>query len=55
MQENKKKNIAYFTFSYKFFSLSIESLKFRGMEFLDIPDTYYTELRKRLKLSKVNK
>merc|ERR1711981_276708 len=31
-----------------------ESLKFRGMEFLDIPDTYYTELRKRLKLSKVN-
>jgi len=33
---------------------AIESLKFRGMEFLDIPDTYYTELRKRLKLSKVN-
>ena len=24
------------------------------MEFLDIPDTYYNELRKRLKKSKVN-
>ena len=32
---------------------AISALRYRGMEFLDIPDTYYNELRKRLKLSKV--
>jgi len=32
---------------------AIEALKYRGTEFLDIPDTYYTELKKRLKHSKV--
>ncbi len=32
---------------------SIEALRARGTEFLEIPDTYYTELRRRLKLSKV--
>jgi len=33
---------------------SIENLRYRGTEFLDIPDAYYNELRKRLKHSKVN-
>ena len=33
---------------------AISALRYRGMEFLDIPDTYYNELRKRLKKSKVN-
>ena len=32
---------------------SIENLRYRGTEFLDIPDSYYRELRKRLKSSKV--
>jgi len=32
---------------------AISALRYRGMEFLDIPDTYYNELRKRLKKSKV--
>lgn len=32
---------------------SINNLRKRGTEFLDIPDTYYTELRKRLTKSKV--
>ncbi len=32
---------------------SINNLRARGTEFLDIPDTYYDQLRKRLKLSKV--
>ena len=32
---------------------AISALRYRGTEFLDIPDTYYNELRKRLKLSKV--
>ena len=32
---------------------AIEALRYRGTEFLDIPDTYYKELRKRLKESKV--
>jgi len=32
---------------------SIENLRYRGTEFLDIPDSYYRELRKRLKNSKV--
>ena len=34
---------------------AIEALRYRGTEFLDIPKTYYDELRKRLKQSKVNK
>merc|ERR1711963_77822 len=34
-------------------SSSIENLRYRGTEFLDIPDSYYRELRKRLKSSKV--
>ena len=33
---------------------AISALRYRGTEFLDIPDTYYNELRKRLKLSKVS-
>merc|ERR1712183_81214 len=33
--------------------MGISALRYRGMEFLDIPDTYYNELRKRLKKSKV--
>lgn len=32
---------------------SIENLRYRGTEFLDIPDAYYDQLRKRLKHSKV--
>jgi len=32
---------------------SIENLRYRGTEFLDIPDSYYRELRKRLKASPV--
>lgn len=32
---------------------SISNMKERGMEFLNIPDTYYEALRERLKLSKV--
>ena len=32
---------------------SIINLRERGTEFLDIPDTYYTQLRERLKFSKV--
>merc|ERR1712121_218931 len=32
---------------------SIENLRYRGTEFLDIPDSYYRELRKRLRNSKV--
>ena len=32
---------------------AIEALKYRGTEFLDIPDTYYDQLRKRLQHSKV--
>ena len=32
---------------------SIENLRYRGTEFLDIPSTYYTQLRKRLAHSKV--
>lgn len=32
---------------------SIEDLRYRGTEFLDIPKTYYTQLRKRLGQSKV--
>lgn len=33
---------------------AIEALRYRGTEFLDIPDTYYEELKKRLPHSKVN-
>ena len=32
---------------------TIEALRYRGTEFLSIPDSYYSELKKRLKLSKV--
>ena len=32
---------------------TIGNLRYRGTEFLNIPDTYYNELRKRLKHSKV--
>jgi len=32
---------------------AIEALKYRGTEFLDIPDAYYKELKKRLQHSKV--
>jgi len=32
---------------------AIEALRYRGTEFLDIPDTYYVELKKRLRFSKV--
>jgi 4-hydroxyphenylpyruvate dioxygenase len=32
---------------------SIEALRARGTEFLDIPDTYYRELRRQLATSKV--
>ncbi|KAF4524229.1 hypothetical protein B566_EDAN018194 [Ephemera danica] len=32
---------------------SIRNLKARGMEFLSVPDTYYTTLRENLKMSKV--
>jgi 4-hydroxyphenylpyruvate dioxygenase len=32
---------------------TISSLRARGTEFLDIPDTYYTQLRKKLQRSKV--
>lgn len=33
---------------------SITNLRARGTEFLDIPDSYYTQLRRRLPKSKVN-
>ena len=33
---------------------AIEALRYRGTEFLDIPNAYYDELRRRLKKSKVN-
>ena len=32
---------------------TIENLRYRGTEFLNIPDAYYNQLRKRLKNSKV--
>ena len=32
---------------------SIENLRYRGTEFLDIPDSYYKQLEKRLAKSKV--
>ena len=32
---------------------TIENLRYRGTEFLNIPDAYYNQLRKRLKHSKV--
>ena len=32
---------------------AIEALRYRGTEFLDIPDSYYVKLRQRLKKSKV--
>ncbi|GBM00910.1 4-hydroxyphenylpyruvate dioxygenase, partial [Araneus ventricosus] len=32
---------------------AITNLRARGMEFLSIPDTYYTSLREKLKSSKV--
>jgi 4-hydroxyphenylpyruvate dioxygenase len=34
--------------------LQIRNLRERGQEFLQIPDTYYEILRKRLKADKVN-
>lgn len=37
-----------------FFSLQISNLRRRGVEFLDVPDTYYDMLRKKLQSSKVN-
>jgi 4-hydroxyphenylpyruvate dioxygenase-like putative hemolysin len=33
---------------------TIENLRYRGMEFLNIPDAYYNQLRIRLKHSKVH-
>ena len=32
---------------------TIENLRYRGTEFLNIPDAYYNQLRKRLKNSKL--
>ena len=32
---------------------TIENLRYRGTEFLNIPDAYYNQLRKRLQHSKV--
>lgn len=34
-----------------YFLLQITNLRSRGMEFLHVPDTYYINLRKHLKLS----
>lgn len=36
-----------------YFCTKIIISRYRGTEFLDIPDSYYRELRKRLKSSKV--
>lgn len=33
-------------------SLQIRNLKERGLEFMSVPDTYYDQLRERLKYSK---
>ena len=43
----------YFLFRTEDIIKTIENLRYRGTEFLNIPDAYYNQLRKRLQHSKV--
>ena len=46
-------NSMYFLFRTEDIIKTIENLRYRGTEFLNIPDAYYNQLRKRLQHSKV--